>query len=96
VRLQPQPRGGLSRPGRAGRGRGLARLTVQDWGPGFDPAPAAGAGERVGLVGMRERLALLGGALAVRSAPGRGTTVRAALPRRGATDPAAAGAGPDG
>jgi PAS domain S-box-containing protein len=61
---------------------GGARLTVQDWGRGFDPAPAApaAAGARMGLVGMRERLALLGGALAVRSAPGRGTTVRAALP----------------
>jgi signal transduction histidine kinase len=69
--------------------RGGARLTVQDWGRGFDPAAAgAAAGERVGLVGMRERLALLGGALTVRSAPGRGTTVRAELPRPPAAGPA--------
>ena len=37
---------------------------------------------------MRERLALLGGALTVRSAPGRGTTVRAELPRPPAARPA--------
>ena len=44
-------------------GGAAARLTVQDWGRGFDPgaATAGPAGERVGLVGMRERLALLGG-----------------------------------
>jgi signal transduction histidine kinase len=68
---------------------GLVRLTVQDWGRGFAPAPPGAAGEHVGLVGMRERLALLGGALTVRSAPGRGTTVRATLP----LPPPAGGAG---
>ena len=62
---------------------GGVRLRVQDWGPGFDVAGAradVAAGERVGLVGMRERLALLGGRLEVRSRRGRGTTLTAVLP----------------
>jgi signal transduction histidine kinase len=61
--------------------RGLVTLTVQDDGHGFPPQairPAAGRGE--GLPGMRERAALLGGALSVESAPGAGTRVVAAIP----------------
>ena len=62
---------------------GGVRLRVQDWGPGFDAARAragAATGERVGLVGMRERLALLGGRLELRSRRGGGTTITASLP----------------
>ena len=33
-----------------------------------------------GLVGMRERVALVGGRLEIRSEPGEGTTVKAELP----------------
>ncbi|MEA2671414.1 MAG: hypothetical protein QOG45_1634 [Chloroflexota bacterium] len=56
-------------------------LEVTDDGGGFDPA-AVPAG-RLGMVSMRERAARAGGRLQVRSAPGRGTTVRASMPRGG-------------
>ena len=36
--------------------------------------------KRLGLVGMRERIEMVGGQLTIESAPGRGTTVRADLP----------------
>jgi signal transduction histidine kinase len=59
------------------------RLMIQDWGRGFEPAVAlAGArpGERIGLRGMRERAALLGGEWYVQSSPGSGTLVVAEMP----------------
>ncbi len=63
------------------------RLEVRDWGRGFDAADdprrgpgAAGPGTRVGLSGMRERLALLDGTLLVESKPGKGTSLIAELP----------------
>jgi signal transduction histidine kinase len=52
-------------------------VAVEDNGRGFN-ASATTVGH--GLVGMRERAALLGGRLEVRSAPGDGTTVRLYLP----------------
>jgi signal transduction histidine kinase len=52
-------------------------VVVSDDGTGFDPA-AATAG--FGLLGMRERVELLGGTLAIESAPGSGTTVRVSVP----------------
>jgi signal transduction histidine kinase len=58
-------------------------LEVEDDGAGFEPAaltrPRA-SGEGLGLLGMRERLALLGGTLTVESEPGRGTRVVASMP----------------
>ena len=36
--------------------------------------------QRLGLVGMNERMEMVGGSLAIESAPGRGTTVRAEIP----------------
>ena len=59
------------------------RLEVQDWGCGFEPAHVladAGLGERIGLRGMRERVALLGGHWSVQSSPGNGTLVAAEIP----------------
>jgi two-component system sensor histidine kinase UhpB len=41
---------------------------------------AAGLGAGLGLFGIQERIGLAGGTLHVESAPGRGTTLRAALP----------------
>ncbi|MQA75245.1 MAG: GAF domain-containing protein [Solirubrobacterales bacterium] len=58
---------------------GVVEVTVRDDGDGFDPASAGGG---FGLVGMRERVALVGGSLAIDSEPGRGTELRAELPSR--------------
>ena len=57
---------------------GGIELSVRDDGRGFDVA-ASSAGERLGLSGMRTRIALLGGELRVESAPGGPTTVTATL-----------------
>jgi signal transduction histidine kinase len=58
-------------------------VSVRDDGTGFDTAEATNG---FGLVGMRERVELLGGMLTVASAPGEATTITARMParRRGA------------
>lgn len=60
-----------------------ALLTVADDGAGFSvekgPGPLTGS---LGLFGMQERCAVLGGEARVRSKPGGGTTVRAVIPIR--------------
>lgn len=57
------------------------RVRVTDDGKGFDPsAPRSG----LGLRGMGDRAALLGGTLSIESAPGQGTTIDVLLPRGGA------------
>jgi two-component system, NarL family, sensor histidine kinase DevS len=56
---------------------GGVTLLVRDDGQGFSE-PAADEG--FGLLGMRERVSLLGGVFTVESAPGSGTTVSALLP----------------
>jgi signal transduction histidine kinase len=59
-------------------------MEIRDDGRGFDPArvvPAEDGESGIGLVGMRERIRLLGGRLEIESAPGGPTTVRATLPR---------------
>jgi PAS domain S-box-containing protein len=60
------------------------RLEVRDFGRGFDPSASsqntAGPGEKVGLSSMRERVALLGGVLELKSKPGVGTNVIAEVP----------------
>jgi signal transduction histidine kinase len=57
------------------------RLSVADNGAGFSAETALRKPMSFGLAGMRERAALLGGTLAVRSVPGKGTTVVLELPR---------------
>lgn len=65
----------------------LVVLIVEDDGRGFDPeavqrrSPADG---RLGLLGMQERVAIVGGTLTIESTPGQGTTlfVRVPLPVR--------------
>jgi PAS domain S-box-containing protein len=57
------------------------RLTIEDDGCGLPPNYAADpAGRHLGLRGMRERAALLGGQLAISSSPGQGTQVVAEVP----------------
>jgi signal transduction histidine kinase len=55
------------------------RVRIADSGRGFDPSAKS---EGFGLVGMRERVELAGGELALRSEPGGGTTVEATFPSR--------------
>jgi signal transduction histidine kinase len=64
------------------RGRREITLVVEDDGHGFDweairarPEP-----DRLGLTGMRERLALVGGQLVIEAAPGEGTSLKATVP----------------
>lgn len=59
------------------------RLEVRDFGRGFDRSTVqsgGGAGEQVGLPGMQERIALLGGHFTIESRVGHGTTVTALVP----------------
>ena len=53
---------------------------IEDDGVGFDPAAVAEGG--LGLVGMRERVGLVGGRLRVESAGGAGATLVAEVPLR--------------
>jgi signal transduction histidine kinase len=52
---------------------------VEDDGAGFD---AGAEGDGLGLVGMRERLGLVGGRLTIETAPGKGTTIAVEVPLR--------------
>jgi signal transduction histidine kinase len=62
---------------------GQAQVTVEDDGCGFDPEEVHGDSDgRVGLRVMRERAEEIGGALAIDSAPGKGTQVIATVPVR--------------
>ncbi len=56
---------------------------VEDDGRGFDAEQGVGGADGarpLGLLGMRERMELVGGGLTIDSAPGRGTTVIARVP----------------
>lgn len=58
---------------------------VQDDGVGFHPVHVAGKADRdrgLGLFGMHERAALVGGSVQIESAPGRGTKMRVTVPDR--------------
>lgn len=54
--------------------------TIEDDGQGFD-LEATDVRGGVGLLGMRERVALLGGSLSIDSQPGRGTRLTLEIPR---------------
>jgi signal transduction histidine kinase len=60
------------------RRSGSVTAVIEDDGLGFDPGSARADG--LGLVGMRERVALLGGRLTMESTPGAGTTCIAEVP----------------
>lgn len=58
-------------------------LIVEDDGRGFDPEALEqhpGAERRLGLLGMEERVALVGGTFTVESTPGSGTTLFVRIP----------------
>jgi signal transduction histidine kinase len=59
------------------------RAVVRDDGHGFDAAAAlARRGDRgLGLIGIRERVAALGGTVDIRSTPDRGTELTVVIPR---------------
>lgn len=58
---------------------GGVRLVVADDGSGFD-REAAGGGDGLGLVSMRERVRLAGGRLDIETRRGRGTRIDALIP----------------
>jgi signal transduction histidine kinase len=68
---------------------GSVELSVEDRGVGFKQTVRrddAGPGQQIGLVGMRERAALVGGQCAVASEPGVGTRVTVRIPLQEDTD----------
>ena len=85
------PRGtrGLEQCGKARKGaanwsndpetRKCAARFYQQYGIGFDPAVLS---DGLGLISMHERLRMLGGQLVVKSEPGKGTEIGAAVPLR--------------
>jgi signal transduction histidine kinase len=62
-------------------GEGI-RMEISDNGQSFpvEKTLLATNGKRLGLLGMRERIEMVGGSLMIESTPGRGTTVRAEIP----------------
>ena len=56
---------------------GVAQLTIQDDGIGFEPQAQHGG---IGLYSMRERAEALDGSFIVKSAPGQGTRIQVSLP----------------
>ena len=63
--------------------KGEVRLIVEDDGAGFDVEETLATPEkarRIGVRGMRERVALLGGTMEIESAPGSGTTIFVRVP----------------
>ena len=62
---------------------GHVAAVVEDDGRGFDAdrdSNGTGATQSLGILGMRERMELVGGTLTIDSAPGRGTSVIARVP----------------
>jgi signal transduction histidine kinase len=59
---------------------GKLNLQIQDQGAGFDPEAVLRSPQSSGLIGMRERVRLLGGSMAIESNPGAGTAITAELP----------------
>jgi signal transduction histidine kinase len=68
---------------RLGERDGRLSVEVSDDGRGFDPGTARG----LGLTGLADRMAIVGGTLRVDSRPGRGTTLHAGLPLPGPAQP---------
>ena len=58
------------------------RMEIKDNGKSFEVEHVlyAKRNKRLGLLGMRERVEMVGGSFSVESAPGKGTTIRAEIP----------------
>jgi PAS domain S-box-containing protein len=68
----------------------FVEMSITDDGIGFDPLrrrTGRKATRGLGLLGMGERVAYVGGALDVESAPGKGTTIRARIPFDAGSEP---------
>jgi signal transduction histidine kinase len=63
---------------------GMVRMEVSDNGRSFHVGKTLAGGNyrRLGLIGMKERVAMVGGELTIDSEPGVGTTIRADVPSR--------------
>jgi signal transduction histidine kinase len=59
---------------------GRIQLAIEDFGNGFDVQAQRRKRRGLGLIGMEERVRLLGGRLTIDSKPGRGTRVMASIP----------------
>ena len=62
--------------------RGAARLEIKDDGRAFavERTLNARGSKRLGLLGMKERVEMVGGTFGIESAPGQGTCVRVEIP----------------
>jgi signal transduction histidine kinase len=59
---------------------GVAELTIDDDGRGFDASRVRARGTGLGLAGMSERARLAGGTVTIGAEPGRGTRVLVRIP----------------
>jgi len=66
----------------ASRGDDLIQVVVEDEGAGFDPNIPDPAGENLGfgLSSIRDRLAVLGGRMEIKSSPGQGSRFKLLIP----------------
>jgi len=62
--------------------RGVIRMEVKDNGKSFQVQGVLPTRRKkgLGLLGMRERVEMVGGCFTVESSPGKGTTIRAEIP----------------
>jgi two-component system NarL family sensor kinase len=65
------------------RNNGSVIMEIGDDGKGFDPKRTPATSDHFGLMGMRERVEMIGGTCEVVSSPGSGTRVRVVLPWQG-------------
>ena len=64
-------------------GRSAITIEIEDDGRGFDPdkvSPRPGDAQGIGLIGMRERVELLGGQFQIETQPGGGTRIIVRVP----------------